>query len=182
MPKSLMARPWLGQLVAACGYGLIYSLFHDLLLSQYSLSFGLRLAVLAVTPYKYWLALAVGETASSAYIAVTCAETFGVMWSILRAIPMIGLVMPVVYVCRERLRLISAKRVVNVPALVLGALGVSIITVPFQVGLLSLAHLPANYPLPRTWIFPYFLMNYSGALTVAPLALCLRETMPRGMV
>lgn len=177
MPNSLLARPWLCQLIAALGYGLGYSLFHDVLLSQYSLSFGFRLAILALTPYRYWAALAVGETASSAYIAVTCAETYGTLWAIFRALPMIGLVMPVVYVCRERLRLFSAKHVVNVPILVFGSLAASAATVPFQVGLRSLVHV-ANDPKATTWIFPYFVMNYVGALTVAPLVLCLRAILP----
>lgn len=180
MPNSSPARPWLRQLVAALGYGLCYSLFHDVLLSQYSLSFGFRLAVLAVTPYRYWNALLLGEIVSSGYIAVTCAETFGTAWAIVRAFPTITLVMPVMYVCRERLRLFRARRHVNIPVLVLGSLVAALITVPFQVGLLSLAHLPANYPSPRSWVLYYFVMNYVGALTLAPMVLCLRESWPKG--
>jgi glucose-6-phosphate-specific signal transduction histidine kinase len=176
MPNSSPARPWLLQLMAALGYGLGYSLFHDVLLSQYSLSFGFRLAVLAVMPYRYWRALLLGELVSCGYIAVTCADSFGVAWAVVRAFPTITLVMPVVYVCRERFRLFSAKRLVNVPILLLGALVSALITVPFQVGLLSLAHLPPNYPPLHRWVLNYFVMNYVGALTVAPVALGLRES------
>ena len=181
MPNRMVAQPWARQLTVAVTYGAGYSLLHDVVLSQYSLSFGLRLALLALTPYRYWAALVLGETISCGIIAIACMDDFGATWALLRALPMIWLVLPVVYLCRERLRLFNGGIRASAPVLVLAALGASLVAAPFQVGLVfTVAHLSASHPPPLATFGRFFLQNYVGSLTVAPLLVCLRETLPIG--
>lgn len=176
MFSRTMARQWPRQLLVVLGYGLAYGLFHDVLVPQYSLAFGLRLAILAITPYRYWPALVLGETLFTGYIAIQCMPDFGPTWSAFRAVPMILLVIPIVYMARERFGLIGASKQTNVPVLVLACLVAALTVAVFQDGLtFSVKHLSASHPGPLFTFVRFFLMNYVGALTFTPLMMCIRE-------
>ena len=175
MLNRFLAQPWLRHVAVAVGYGLGYALFREAVHWHWMISIGFRLTALMLVPYRYWAGLATGEMASMVYLAVTCADSFGMTWAIFRVIPLIGPAMPVVYICRERLHLFSTRGAINVTVLIFCALAVTLITVPFELGLLSLARRPAGYPSLREWIFPYFIVNYLGILTVTPLVMSIRE-------
>lgn len=178
MFSRTMARQWPRQLLVVLGYALAYGLFHDVLVPQYSLAFGLRLAILTITPYRYWPALVLGEALFTGYIAIQCMPDFGPTWSAFRAVPMILLVMPIVYMGRERFGLIGTTKQTNVPVLVLACLVAALTVAVFQDGLtFSVKHLPATHPGPLFTFVRFFLMNYVGALTFTPLMMCIREVM-----
>ena len=119
-------RDWIIQVVVALGYALTYCAVRPFSDAHWSLTSGLRFACLLLIPYRYWVALAVGEAAPLAYSVFKCVGLFGVTTATIWAIPPIAIAMPLVWFCRSQLNLFPAQRVVDMKALLIGAFGTSL--------------------------------------------------------
>ena len=97
-------------MLVCAAYALLYTLVRHVSFSYWFLPAGLRLALLLLVPYRYWPALVVGEMVPLAYAGFDNMERFGGLWTALMLVPPIGLAMPIVKLCRDRLGLISSKR------------------------------------------------------------------------
>lgn len=177
MRKGAGSSVWLRHLAVAAAYAAAFALLREISFSHWLLFSGLRLSALLLVPYRYWPALLVGEMAPLGYTSLVCLPELGWLWSLLILVPPIGLAMPVARFCRERLRLFPVKGEVDMGALLLCTLLVSLIWTAANMVVLMAARLPADYPslsyplLAGRW----FLGNYLGVLTIVPLVLLVRE-------
>lgn len=178
MLKRILAQPWLRHVAAAVLYALGYTLFRAVSFSHWMPFAGFQLAVLLVVPYRYWPALAMGQMVPLGYVATECADTFGLAWAAFKMFPAIVLLMPIVFVCRERLRLFGKRTgAINMTVFVFCAWLAALVVALNNTLLLSLAPRPPGFPPLSTWMLWYGLGHYVGILTVTPLALCLREAL-----
>jgi glucose-6-phosphate-specific signal transduction histidine kinase len=119
--------------------------------------------------------LVVAEFLPLAYLGYDCADQFGVAWAFAVAIPPILVSMPLGWWFRSRMVLFPAQRDVNVSVLVLFAFLTSLLWGLGSFITLALAHDPmASAAVNSVGFFRYFLGNFLGALTVAPLVLMIR--------
>lgn len=170
---------WLRQLGVAAAYLAIASLFRELSISHWLIVCGLHMAVLLLTPYRYWAALAVGDMVSLGYLSITCADQFGVAWAIFNLLPSLALAMPVVYLFRERRPILLDRTTINVGALLACALLVSALRTADSLFMVSITKLPEGYP-PLHYGFltgQWMLGNYMGALTVVPFVLMVSQVL-----
>ncbi|ARL21118.1 hypothetical protein BOC47_00530 [Burkholderia pseudomallei] len=178
MLNRFLARPWLRHVVVAVFYAIGYALFHAVSFSHWSVFAGFQLAALLLMPYRYWPALVIGELPSLGYVAFSCVGQFGMAWAAFKIFPAIVLLMPIVFVCRERLQLFGKRTgAINMTAFVFSAWLAALIVALNNTLLLSLAPRPPEFPPLSTWMLWYGLGHYVGILTVTPLALCLREAL-----
>ncbi|WP_154396717.1 MASE1 domain-containing protein [Burkholderia pseudomallei] len=176
MLKRFLAQPWLRHVAVAVSYAIGYALFRTVSFSHWSLFAGLQLAVLLLIPYEYWLALAVGEMTPLIYVAVQCANQFGLTWAVFKAVPSIVLVMPIVFACRTRLWIFDSRtKVINMTAFLLCGWIAALVVALYNTMLLSLAPRPPGYPPLHEWTLRYGLGHYLGILTVTPLILAFQE-------
>jgi glucose-6-phosphate-specific signal transduction histidine kinase len=145
--------------------------------SHWLLFTGYRLSVLLLVPYRYWPALVVGELGPLAFVSFSCLETFGWAWSSVMLVPPIALAMPVVKACRDRLNMIPARGPVRLGAVLGCTLAVSGVWTLANLGALSVAKAPANFPSIDYGVAAarWFIGNYLGILTVVPLVLMVWE-------
>lgn len=177
MLNRFLTQPSLRHVAVAVGYAVGYTLFHAVSFSHWSLFAGLQLAALLLMPYEYWPALAVGEMVPLAYVAVACADQFGWTWAVFKTVPSIVLTMPIVLVCRKRLRIFDTRaKTFNMTTLVLCGWAAALIVALYNTMLLSFAPRPPGYPPLHEWTLRYGLGHYLGILTVTPLVLALRES------
>lgn len=173
MWKGMTWNSWLMQFAVAGGYALGYVLFRSISLAHWAPLMGFRLVCLLLLPRRYWAALAIGEMIPLGYSSLDCLATWGPAWAIYNTLPPIVLAMPVVWGLRRGLPAPGLKRAMNVSSFLTCALLVSILwTICFYTAV-QLMRLPSTYELPQpSWvIMQYFLGNYLGVLTVAPLTL-----------
>lgn len=177
MQMGTRARALLGHVLVAVAYAIGFALLRQISFSHWLVFAGLRLAALLLVPYRYWPALAIGEMGPLAYTGITWLDQFGWLWSMLIMVPPIGLAMPVVYWCRERLHVLPSKSAINMGALLLCTLLVSVIWTVSNMGILAAAQLPPGYPPLQYGVLAarWMLGNYLGVLTLTPLILLLRE-------
>ncbi|GGA14355.1 hypothetical protein GCM10011408_40130 [Dyella caseinilytica] len=170
--NTLRAHQAVRQLVVMLGFAGVYFALRAVSFSHWDLVAGLELAALILLPYRYWAALAVGEFIPLTTVAITCVSSFGVAWASFKAVPSICLVMPIVYVCRERLGLIRRRGDgVSMPALVLCTAAAALAVAAYNILLLWLAPRPPGYPPLHQWMLRYVLGHSLGILTIAPLAI-----------
>jgi two-component system, NarL family, sensor histidine kinase FusK len=172
MGKDLWARPWVRQLAVVAAYGVASFFFRAFSVSGWEILAGLRLGALLLVPYRYWPALVVGESAYYIYLAVECAETWGMTWGLCTAPPPIIYVIPIVYWVREKWSPIG-KSSIFMGRFLGCALIVSAVLMVRSVVLFSLIkHLPKGYLVDYPLFYgDYFIGSYLGILTVTPLAL-----------
>lgn len=165
------------HVAVALGYALGFMLLREVSFSHWVLFAGLRFCALLLAPYKYWPALVVGELGPAAYTSFSCIDVYGLAWSTLAAVPPIIFGMPLVWWGRSRLDVLSKNGSVNIRSLLLCTLAAAIVWSFFNLAVLSLAKLPANAPaLAYSSILGrWFVGNFLGVLTIAPLVLSLRE-------
>jgi glucose-6-phosphate-specific signal transduction histidine kinase len=179
MQKATGVSFWLRQIAVAVGYAVIVSLFRELSISHWLLLCGLHISMLLLTPYRYWPALLVGETASLGYLSITCFDQFGLAWALCNAVPTLAFTMPVVYFFRERWRVLPNRTTVNMGPLLACALVVAALRTANSLGMLAITKLPEGYPqlnyqfLASQWA----LGNYMGALTIVPIVLVIRQVL-----
>ncbi|RUL68411.1 MASE1 domain-containing protein [Dyella choica] len=120
-------REWTLQIVVTLVYALAYCLVRPYSDAHWSLTAGLRLACLLFIPYRFWVALALGEIGPLAYSVFQCVSQYGDVTATIWSIPPIAIAMPVVWFCREHLGLFPAKSVIDVKALLICALATSLV-------------------------------------------------------
>ncbi|WP_426699793.1 MASE1 domain-containing protein [Rhodanobacter sp. Col0626] len=157
----------------ALSYALGFLLLREVSWSHWVVFAGYRLSVLMLVPYRYWPALLVGEMGPVAYASLSCVETFGWLWSSLMLVPPMGMAMPIVKYCRDRLGMVPQHGPARLPVVMGCALAVSAIWTLAYTLTLSTAQVPAGFPPIQYGIEAarWFIGNYLGVLTVAPLVL-----------
>ncbi|MBF3494954.1 MASE1 domain-containing protein [Burkholderia pseudomallei] len=178
MLNRFLAQPWLRHVAVIVLYALGYALFRSVSFSHWMPFAGFRLAALLLMPYRYWPAMALGEMVPLGYVAIECLDTLGLAWAVYKTLPGIVLVMPIVFVCRERLQLLSTrKRTINITVFILCASLAALVVALNNTLLLSFASRSPDDPPLSVWMLRYGVGHYIGILSVAPLALCLREAL-----
>ncbi|MHA6203421.1 MASE1 domain-containing sensor histidine kinase [Dyella soli] len=179
MRKGTMAGFWLRQIAVAALYGASVTLLRHLSISHWLVLCGLHVAALLLVPYRYWPALLVGESASLAYLSVTCAEQFGLAWAICNLVPSVVFVMPVAYFSRERWQIFPTKTSVNINALLVCALLVAALMTGNSLALLAITRLPEGYgPINYAAVAGRWMLgNYMGILTIVPFVLVVRQVL-----
>lgn len=160
-------RSVLYQVAVALGYLALYTLIRPLSDAHWQLTAGLRLGLLLLVPYRYWAALAVGDTVSNAYQSYLNASQFGLPWAIANGLPPIAFAMPVVWWCREKLPLFPSRRLVNFQALLLCTLLVPIVWSLVNYGAIVLAKNP-GVEVSSILVVYLFVGSYVALLTTVP--------------
>ena len=177
MRKRFRGETWLRHLAVAVVYCLAVSLFRQLSISHWMLLSGLYLTVLLLTPYRYWPALMLGETASLAQLSYECVDQLGITWALYNLAPTILFIAPMAYWARERGNLFTDERNLNVGTLLFSALVMSAVMTIKSIGSVMTTILPPGYPsleygqLASRWMIG----DYLGMLTIAPLAIMLYQ-------
>lgn len=120
-------REWIIQVAVAVAYALAYCAIRPFSDAHWSLTSGLRFTCLLLVPYRYWVALAIGETVPLTYSVFQGVGQFGVVTASIWSVPPVAIAMPVVWFCRRRLALFPAQRVVDMKALLICALVTSLL-------------------------------------------------------
>jgi len=168
---------WLKQGMAVIGYAAGYWVLQQISFPYWVLFAGFRLATLIFVPQRYWAALAIGELAPLGYLALSCASQYGMAWAALTLFPTpIVLAMPLVHVCKNRLRMLPMRGGVRMGVLLLSMLLVSTLWTLMNTGRLAVTRVPADYNVDYVAALArWFIGNLLGTLTVVPLAVLLRE-------
>ena len=169
----------LRQAAVLAGYLALYTLIRPLSDAHWELTAGLRLGLLLVMPYRYWLALALGDTVTNGYQAYLYAPRFGVPWAVVTGLPMIAFAMPVVWLCKEKLALFPSRRLVNFQALLLCALLVSIIWSLVNYAAVAVVNHADIEITPMLWAY-FFVGCYVALLTIVPWVVIAKLDYRRG--
>lgn len=176
---------WRSELLTQAGicvsYAAAFLAIHSIAAAHWHLYAGLQVICLLMVPYRYWGALLVGEAIPNAYEAWICLDTFGPTWVAIRSVPEILLTMPVIWWCRERLNVFPTRHLVNVKALLISVLLVSIVLSSYSYALISVLHITSGPFRPSPVMAAgYFFGNYVGLLTLVPWALIARMDYRKG--
>lgn len=165
------------HLAVAVLYALGFVALREVSFSHWILFAGFRLSALLLVPYRYWPALLVGELGPLAFKAIMYEDRYGALWSSLVVLPPIGLAMPVVRWCREKLKLLPDATSVNLAALLLCTLALSVLWTLVDMAIVATAKLPQGYPSLQFTVLAarWFIGNFLGVLTLTPLVLMVRE-------
>ncbi|GAB3781844.1 MASE1 domain-containing protein [Dyella agri] len=167
---------WVGTLRRQALVGGVYLaallLFRAVSIQHWFLLTGFHLVVLMLVPYRYWLAIFIGDTVWLAYVSYSCLDQYGLLWAAVNTIPSLAYEAPVVWWLRERLRLFPSRGTVNMPVFVLGALVVAVIATAETLAQLQITPLPAGYVIHYGAATARMVLgNFMGVLTVAPITL-----------
>lgn len=157
----------LHQVAVVLGYLALFALIRPLSDAHWQLTAGLRLGLLLLVPYRYWIALAVGDTVTNVYQSHFYASQFGYSWAVINSLPMIAFAMPVVWWCKERLTLFPSKRLVNFQALLLCTLLVPIVWSLVNYSAIVVAKNPGVEVSPILLVY-LFVGSYVALLTTVP--------------
>ncbi|HTV87136.1 MAG TPA: MASE1 domain-containing protein [Dyella sp.] len=171
----------LRQAAVALGYVAVYALIRPVSDAHWELLSGLRLALLLLIPYRYWAALAVGDTITSAYQSSLSVAQFGLGWGLANAVPFIALAMPVVWFCREKLALFPSRQLVNFQTLLLCTLAVPMVWALANYAAMSLAKNPGVAITPILVVY-LFVGSYVALLTTIPWVIIAKLEYRSGML
>ncbi|GAB2576289.1 hypothetical protein ISP15_16265 [Dyella jejuensis] len=184
MGKQLWRNEWLTQLAACIGYALAFLAIHSVTSApaHWHLYAGLQVVCLLLVPYRYWAALLLGEAIPSAYEAWQCLDSFGPTWVAIRMVPELLLGMPIVWLCRSRLHIFPARHLVNIKALLICILLVSVVLSAYSYALISsVPHIADSSFRPTAMIAAGYLTgNYAGLITLVPWSLIVRLDYRKG--
>jgi len=168
----------------ALSYTLGFLVLRQISFSHWVIFAGFRLCALLLVPYRYWPALVVGEMVPLGAIGFMHSERYGALWSVLYAFPPIALAMPVVRWCKRSLGMFNSSGHVKVLTLLFCTLICAVLWTIINLITLSETKLPANYPQLGYTVYAarWFIGNFLGVLTLAPLVLCVRELRANGVV
>ncbi|WP_333680653.1 hypothetical protein [Dyella sp.] len=94
--KKWLNHRWLTQSGVALGYALAYLMIVESLSNApWPFVAGLRIAWLLLVPYRYWIALAVGEAVPLVYRNLGFADGYGSTWVLLASVPPLIIKAPV---------------------------------------------------------------------------------------
>jgi glucose-6-phosphate-specific signal transduction histidine kinase len=178
--RALAKAGW-KHMAIVTAYAMGLWLFRQIIIPHYVLLTGVRVAALALVPYRYWPALIIGEEFALVPMTVTCWNQLGATWALLNLLPATALMAPVVYAARERGPLIEKQAHVHVVMLLVCALAVAAVCTAYNLLMVSSAMLPANAPklhydqLAGQWL----LGNFLGILTLVPTVLACYEGVTR---
>jgi len=167
MGKRWWTNEWLLQLGVAVGYGLLYFAIHPYSTSHWPIHAGVRLACLLLMPYRFWPALLVGEAVPNGYEVFQCLDSLGSTWVAIRAIPPFAVAMPIVWACRTWMPPLPSKNLVDIKALLICGLLVSLGGMAYS----TLAHAVEAHPsTPFALVsaVTFFLGPYLAILSVVP--------------
>lgn len=172
----LRGRTGLMQLAVAVGYILAYTAIRPHSDAHWALTSGLRLACLLLVPYRYWAALAIGEAVPLVYSLMPCLPQFGPFTVAIWSFPPIVTAMPWVWACRRYLRLFPTQRVVDMKALLLCVLSVSLIWTGVTYAGLCVEIEPQRTldHISSVMVAGLFIGNYVAVLTVVTWPLLLK--------
>jgi two-component system, NarL family, sensor histidine kinase FusK len=175
MGKGSHRNTWWRYVIVTVIFGVSVSLFRQISISHWLIMCGFDLAVLILTPYRYWPSLFVGETLSLLAKSIACFDQFGMLWSSLNLIPSLLFMAPIVYTVRERWHVLD-KNHANIGALLACSLLVALVMTLNSLGMLAITPLPPNYvvhwgEVAGRWV----LGNFIGILTIVPLVLACRQ-------
>lgn len=169
------------QVAVAIGYVALYALIRPLSDAHWQLTAGLRLGLLVLVPYRYWAALAIGDSATNAYQSYLNASQFGLPWAITNSLPPIAFAMPVVWWCKEKLPLFPSKRLVNFQALLLCTLLVAMVWSVENYGVIVLAKNP-GVEISSVLLGYLFVGSYAALLTTFPWVIIVKLEYRPGMI
>ncbi|MGC1550029.1 MAG: MASE1 domain-containing protein [Rhodanobacter sp.] len=173
MQKGLGRHDWLIQVAVAVGYALAYIAIRPFSDAHWSLTSGLRLACLLFIPYRYWLALAVGEVVPLTYSVFQCVGLYGFTTAAIWSVPPIAIAMPVVWYCRRHLSLFPARYVIDVKSLLICALATSLLwAVVTYIGFVTATD-PAMHASP-VMMAGVFIGDYVAILTLVTWPLVIK--------
>lgn len=166
MGKRFWTNDWLLQLAVAGGYALLYIAIHPLSTAHWPIHAGVRLACLLLIPYRYWPALYIGEALPNAYEIFPC-QDLGPLWIAFRCIPPFTVAMPIVWWCRERMPPFPSKNFVDIKALLVCGLLVSLGGMSYSSTALALANDPTVHFGPMNAV-GFFLGPYLANFSLVP--------------
>src|SRR5215469_5172549 len=176
MQGGLWANFWGRSFAIAAAYCAAIVLFRELSIPHWIILTGFHLGVLLLTKYKYWPAIIAGDVARLAYVSITCYHQFGLLWATVNLLPSTCLMMPVVWLFRERLCIFSNRQNVEMGGLVLCSLLVAFLVTLMSLGQILITPLPPGYVLHYGQVIAQLTLgNYLGVLTITPFALVLRQ-------
>lgn len=162
----------LRQALVAGVYLAALFLFRAVSIQHWFILTGFHLVVLMLVPYRYWAALFIADTACQGYISYAYLDQYGLYWAVLNTIPALVYEAPVVWWFRERCRLFPTRGTVNMPAFVLCALIIAVISTAVAIGQVELATLRPDYVIHYSEVVARLVLgNFMGMLTVAPITL-----------
>ncbi|MBE1159526.1 MASE1 domain-containing protein [Dyella acidiphila] len=118
MAKVSLRSGWPAHVGVAVGYALLYLAVHPITTLNWPIHAGIRFACLLLFPYRFWPALLVGEALPNLYEVLPCLDSLGRNWVMVRSIPALVPIMPIVWWCREKMPPFPAKRLVDIKALI----------------------------------------------------------------
>lgn len=181
MGKTLWQNEGSRQIVLGVGYALVFYLLHPVSDAHWHLYAALRLICLLLVPYRYWLALVIGEAIPNAYDVYRCLDSFGPAWAAVRIVPPILLAMPLAWWCRRRLNIFPTKHLVDIKVLLVCVLLASIIWMGYSYLAVSLVRIPdGSFHAQPIMAAGYFMGNYVTLLSVIPWALIARLDYRKG--
>lgn len=178
--RGLLGTLWKHVAFAAM-YAVVLWLFRQITIPHYVLMSGVRVAALALTPYRYWTVLVIGEEFALVPMTIACWAQLGSLWGLLNLVPATAFMAPVMYIARERGSMIAKTGRVHVMGLLACTLLVATICTVYNLLMVSTAKLPVGYPaidygkLAAEWL----LGNFLGILTVTPMVLATHERVKR---
>lgn len=179
--NSVMRRFKLGalgaQLVVVVAYAAAYAVLRALSVSHWNLPASLRVLCLLLVPYRLWPALILGEALPLVYQSWVYHEQFGWWWAVISAVPAIAFNAPVFAWCRQRMNMFHAGGQPNMVALLTVILLGAVMTALSDTAALASVHMSGREVAPAITariVLGYFLGNYLGALTLAPVLLAMR--------
>lgn len=172
---------WQMHVGVAVGYGLLYLLIHPLSTAHWPIHTGVRLACLLLFPYRFWPALLAGEAVSNFCEVYPCLDSLGLAWVIARSIPPFIFVMPIVWWCRTYVPPLPARRVIDIKALIICVLLVSLGGMLYST-LAGFVATPADgsSAFGPSWVILFFLGPYLAILSVTPWVLMIGLDYRRG--
>lgn len=165
------------RLAVAAAYGFGVWLIAQLNVPHFLLVCGLNVSILLLTPYRYWLFLAVAQSLSQLPVAIECASSFGMLWSSLMLVPGNLFIGPIVYYFRERAHLFDRSGHVRIGKLLLCALVVALmLTGVNEVQITTVVYPPGIKPMHYDHLAAQWVLgNLIGILCVAPAVLAVRQ-------
>ena len=176
---------WFNQVAVIVAYAVAYILLRPVSDAHFPITAGLRLGCLLLVPYRFWPALVVGELLPLAYFNFLCLAQFGPLAVLLETMPPIALAMPIVWLCKSRLALFPNKRLINVKALLICGLLVSLVWALVNFGTIATVRLPAGNPplqLKPLMVVGLFVGKYISILAVVPWVLIAKTDYSAGLL
>ena len=176
---------WFNQVAVTVAYAVVYILLRPISDAHFPIVAGLRLSCLLLVPYRFWPALVVGELLPLAYFNFLCLAQFGLAAVLFETLPPIALAMPIVWWCKSRLALFPNKRLINVKALLICGLLVSLVWALVNFGTMAAVRLPAGNPplqLKSLMVVGLFVGKYISILAVVPWVLIAKTDYSAGLL